>query len=784
VDQKELRRLEKKCIQEEAPACEAACPLHVDARAFVDRIAQENWEGAWKVLRGSMPLPGILGRICDAPCMTQCKRGEVGAPIDIGRLEHACVAGTTPPALKLPPMPSRNQKVAVWGSGLSSLTVAWDLLRKGYGLTLFEPTAALGSKLLAAHPQDLTAEIIAHETEIFERLGLSIHLNSSASIESFLKEQQTNFDALYLGLDLLGTVAKTRANGMEHLFTGGATPESAASPVWQAAEGRWAATAIDRYLQKVSLTAGREKEGPYASRLYTNLENIAPLPAIQPENPDQGYTLEEALQEARRCIQCECLECVKVCAYLAHYKGYPKKYAREIYNNASIVMGTRQANKLINSCSLCGLCEQVCPEGFAMQELCLSARQGMVARDKMPPSAHEFALLDMAFSQGPAFAMARQDPALASTKTSSAHLFFPGCQLCASAPQTVFDTYAYLRAKLEGGVGLLLDCCAAPAHWSGRQVQFQESLTRLRQKWHDLGKPRVIAACATCLKLFREHLKEVPLVSIWEIMAEVGQPNPQKYQFDRTRLAIHDPCTARHDAAEQQRVRALVAAVGMTVEELPLSGAHTECCGFGGLMQNAHPELATASLEKRAALSPSTYLATCAMCRDNLAAVGKPALHLLDLLFPSVDLPDPAARPRPGWSQRQENRARLKARFKKEVWKENLPEMEAHERIQLRMTPDVEALLEQRRILVSDIQKVILHAEASGQKFTHSASGRFKAAHAPYKATFWVEYEPYGDDDSGMDANAYTIYNAYMHRMTVSAPTRMAVDLDGKGSGQ
>ena len=68
------------------------------------------------------------------------------------------------------------------------------------------------------------------------------------------------------------------------------------------------------------------------------------------------------MDEAKRCLQCECLECVKVCAYLERFGAYPKKYAREIYNNESIVMGTRQANKLINSCSLCGLCEEVCPE--------------------------------------------------------------------------------------------------------------------------------------------------------------------------------------------------------------------------------------------------------------------------------------------------------------------------------------------------------------------------------------------------------------------------------------
>ena len=60
-------------------------------------------------------------------------------------------------------------------------------------------------------------------------------------------------------------------------------------------------------------------------------------------------------REAQRCMQCECMECVKVCEYLKHYKGYPKKYIREVYNNLSIVMGTRYSNQLINSCA-CAVC--------------------------------------------------------------------------------------------------------------------------------------------------------------------------------------------------------------------------------------------------------------------------------------------------------------------------------------------------------------------------------------------------------------------------------------------
>jgi len=190
--------------------------------------------------------------------------------------------------------------------------------------------------------------------------------------------------------------------------------------------------------------------------LYTNMEAVtaaAPLSV-----PDGGITPQDAVQEAGRCLQCECLECVKVCRYLESFGGYPKKYVREIYNNLSIVMGVRQSNTLTNSCSLCGLCEEVCPHDFAMQDLCLEARKSMVRRGKMPPSAHEFTLLDMEFSRSDRFSLARHQPG----HTASAHVFFPGCQLCASAPGQVRRVYDYLCQSFAGGIGLILGCCGAP----------------------------------------------------------------------------------------------------------------------------------------------------------------------------------------------------------------------------------------------------------------------------------------------------------------------------------
>lgn len=768
MDQKELRELEKQCIQEEAPACTAACPLHLDVRSLIQRIQKGDWPGAWKVLRKTMPFPGILGRICDAPCREYCKRREVDEPVAIGALEWACVSRPAPPIM-LPPRPRKDQQVVVFGSGISSLTVCWDLARKGYAVTVVEPGDLLGGPLHRMEPERLASSVIEEETAILAKMEVRVQYQAPALTAAFLAQCRKTFDAVYIGLDAVpaGPLGlQTGADGAVHItdgtqcsategvFAGGCSARSAASIIWQAAEGRWAATSMDRYLQKVSLTAGRDKDAPYITRLYTSIQGVASAAAVAMTDPKNGYTESEALTEARRCLLCECLECVKVCPYLAHYRGYPKKYAREIYNNASIVMGARHANHLINSCSLCGLCEQVCPETFAMPDLILHARQSMVRRAKMPPSAHEFALLDMAFSQSEAFALARHQP----HKSVSTHLFFPGCQLCASSPEAVFQIYQLLCHQIPDGVGLMLDCCAAPAHWAGRQDQFQAGLASWRQKWMALGRPQVIPACTTCHRMFTDYLPEVPLISLWQLLLQF-EILPAGAPLKQLQLAVHDSCTARRETNIQTAVRHLLTRAGVSIEELPLSGAFTECCGFGGLMQNAHPAIARQTVQRRAALSTADYVTYCGMCRDNLAATGKRVLHVLDILLSDSRGDDPAARPRPGWSRRRENRQRLTQRFKEELWMEPPADPPQADGPVIRISDRVRAQLEQRRILDEDLQQVILQVRQSGQAFFNPRTGRYKASCKPRQVTFWIEYS---EDQHGIE-----VHNAYCHRMEV-----------------
>lgn len=762
MDRDQVRRWEAQCIQEQAPSCTAACPVHVDARKLVECVSRGDFQGGLAALANAVPLPLILAHICDHPCQAQCKRAEVGEAIEIGLLEQACAEhGVPAPAIRL--QGSRNQSVAVVGGGLSGVAAAVGLAGRGYSVTLFEARPRLLDRLRSLDESVLPARVIDADLAVLNRLGVVVRCETPVP-DSIVQQ----FDALYLapGPEPLrdNSLGLTRgaqgriqidpltlATNHAKVFAGGAQryAPAAYSPIQSLADGNYAAVSIDRFLQGASLAANRDNQGAFASRLYVNTKGFAASVAVRASGGAAGYSKEEARQEAARCFPCQCLECVKVCAYLEEYGSYPKSYVRQIYNNECIVMGVRTANRMINSCALCGLCTAVCPEDFSMADVCLDARQSMVKSGKMPPSTHDFALRDMAFSQSDAFTLARHQPGFQSSRTA----FLPGCQLSASSPGHVASSYEFLRNTLDGGVGLILACCGAPALWAGNDEKFQQALCSLENAWQELGKPRLITACSSCYRVLHDHLPQIPVEPLWpylhsELMPKTPQP------VSRT-LAIHDPCSTRGVNEVEGSARALLGELGITAKELNEPGL-TTCCGYGGLVLFANPALASKTVTRRANQSDADFVTYCAMCRDRFAHHDKRAIHILDLVFADGGL-DPAARPDPGFSRRQENRAQLKTRLLRDVWGEQVSIMEPS--IAVHISEEVRALLEERMILVEDVRRTIAHAELTGDKIENPATGRSVASFRPVCVTYWVEYSRDGD--------GFAVHNAYSHRMEV-----------------
>ena len=247
----------------------------------------------------------------------------------------------------------------------------------------------------------------------------------------------------------------------------------------------------------------------------------------------------------------------------------------------------------------------------------------------MPPSAHDLALEFMRAGNDLKATLALHGPG----HDRSRYAFFPGCNLAAIYPEHVLSSYAWLLNHLKGGTGFILRCCGVPAKWAGRDDLFQGALNALREDWHNLGEPIMVAACPTCCKTFREDLPGMKFITLWELLAE----EKWEAKAQGKTFAVHDPCTARYDEKLQESVRRLLTVIGASPQELLLGREMTECCGFGGLMSAANPPLAKDVARKRGQRSDAAYVTYCAMCRNALAATGKDVLHVLDLVFASTD---------------------------------------------------------------------------------------------------------------------------------------------------
>lgn len=772
MDINEIDKYKDKCIQEEPPYCAAACPLHVDVRFLMQNIRQDDYDKAYRMYARKVLFPGIISRVCDEPCKERCIRNKLDDPLAIRLLEKAVVDYAESKDDGRRAVVGKQHRVCVIGGGLSGMSCALDLARRGYPVTLYEKSGRLGGRLRDIDPSVLPPQILDEEVRRLEDEDVEIILDTG--IKSL---DNLDFDAFFIATDSEhGEFAGLRPKGearpeykvtleslQKGVFIVPATNGNKYSTIVAVLQGLQASRSIERYLKNTSLYHGRANELSTDTCLYTNISGEEKKPVIVPSDIRSGYTREEALEEASRCLMCECMECDHNCLYLTNYGSYPKVYIDEFVKMYSMPMvsygagGGRLAHgrkHQLNSCSLCGLCKEVCPTGLDMGQVSHDLRKLLVADGRMPAAFHDFWLRDMESAAGDDSFMIRSQLGI----TRSKYLFFPGCQLGASDPGYVINTYRYLTERIKDGVGLCLGCCGAPADWSGRSDILEKNIRTFRENWGKHGKPEVILACPTCHKMFKKHLNDVKVKSLWDVFNEQGLPDGY-IKGNGAQMALYDPCSSRYLPDVQKSVRNLLGDMGYDIEELRLHGRYAQCCSYGGLISAVNPKLAREIRDDRISASAKDYVTYCPNCRDDFAGNGKPTWHLLDIIFGGQHAGGALKKP-PTRSQRLENRRELKAKILETFWGEKMksPKQE-HDSIKLMLSDDIEKKMDDRYILLNEIKQVIHHAETDGVKFIDKGTGHSIAHLKIGHVTYWVEYAQSGD--------GYKVYKTYSHRIQI-----------------
>lgn len=194
----------KRCLNCKNPSCKKGCPIENHIPEFIHELSKGNMGNAMAIINEKSNLPAICGRVCphEKQCQGHCVLYSKGKGIEIGKLERFVADFDTEMKLIREKLPQKTRgKVAVIGSGPAGLTVAGDLARQGFNVTIFESQAEPGGVLMYGIPEyRLPKQVVRQEIEKIEALGVTFLLNcvvgKQLNIDDIFAQ---GYDAIFIG---------------------------------------------------------------------------------------------------------------------------------------------------------------------------------------------------------------------------------------------------------------------------------------------------------------------------------------------------------------------------------------------------------------------------------------------------------------------------------------------------------------------------------------------------------------------------------------------------------
>ncbi len=171
--------------------CQRKCPQGLKLPEIflpVKKIAAEQgylqgFERAYETIGREIPLPIVCNRICFHPERAQINETTINKTIKhyITDYRSKQKASTK--------LKSHEEKIAIVGSGPAGLTAAYDLIQKGYPITVFESFPEAGGMLRKCIPDfRLPRDTVDAEIEYLKSLGVKIKTNTTIGKDLTIKD--------------------------------------------------------------------------------------------------------------------------------------------------------------------------------------------------------------------------------------------------------------------------------------------------------------------------------------------------------------------------------------------------------------------------------------------------------------------------------------------------------------------------------------------------------------------------------------------------------------------
>ncbi|MCK4424582.1 4Fe-4S binding protein [Candidatus Bathyarchaeota archaeon] len=330
------------------PPCNAACPARVNVQGYVSLIQRGEFKEAVELIRKDMPFPAICGRVCLAPCEKACARKNVDQAVAIRSLKRIVAdVEREQGRVRGEPIPRRyNKKIAIIGAGPAGLAAAYDLVKLGYPVTVFERMPEAGGMVRYRIPDSLLEKfVVTNEIAYIQDLGVEIRCNVKFGKDMTLDTlRNEGYEAVFIAVGKLSEPSSlplelmskesgalvipvdsiTLETKIHDIFAGGDTIKVKPAGIIEAiGTGKRAAVSIHRYLNGQDLKAGREEvEETVWIKNWDVIHKKPRRYVAKKGEPKPRVSFEEVTEalerikrkarfEAFRCLNCgPCAECL------------------------------------------------------------------------------------------------------------------------------------------------------------------------------------------------------------------------------------------------------------------------------------------------------------------------------------------------------------------------------------------------------------------------------------------------------------------------------------------